>query len=433
MNIKRHRFVITVTAIIILNSPIYSQDISNDYIALYESEKYSECLKIINTALLEFYQKRVEDKKIPDDMVSLTNIGQKVDLVKLFRNRKEKGFFIEDNHSIQQLHIYYARCLARLNRKREALSHYIQALRFSRFEQEKDDIIFYEISQVFLSMQEPLYFRGYIDSLEQAYSFNNNNYKYSLELGLALFSTEEKKKAAFHLERYVSGADRVDPEVYLKLASLYESIKNYLKAEKYYNEYLKENSSNGEIHFSLGYLCYKHTGNFVLAESSFKAALKFTKEDDIYRKAKSHEYLGDIYFSNMNLQASLDHYNQCLIAENKLSEDLKLKQEELKNITLQVNNLKKDILYKQDFQNYEEYEMLLDKKGKVETEINDLNYKIKSLNPGKLRWNMAEIYNKTGDLQRAIELYRQCIFYNYNASTARDMITKLQLKIKRGF
>ena len=57
MNIKRHRFVITVTAIIILNSPIYSQDISNDYIALYESEKYSECLKIINTALLEFYQK----------------------------------------------------------------------------------------------------------------------------------------------------------------------------------------------------------------------------------------------------------------------------------------------------------------------------------------------------------------------------------------
>jgi hypothetical protein len=38
-------------------------------------------------------------------MVSLTNIGQKVDLVKLLEIEKKKGFFIEDNHSIQQLHI----------------------------------------------------------------------------------------------------------------------------------------------------------------------------------------------------------------------------------------------------------------------------------------------------------------------------------------
>ena len=126
-------------------------------------------------------------------MVSLTNIGQKVDLVKLFRNRKEKGFFIEDNHSIQQLHIYYARCLARLNRKREALSHYIQALRFSRFEQEKDDIIFYEISQVFLSMQEPLYFRGYIDSLEQAYSLITTIINIPLSLDWHSFPQRKRK------------------------------------------------------------------------------------------------------------------------------------------------------------------------------------------------------------------------------------------------
>jgi len=431
MNIIKNIFNIMILLFIITNS--YGQEISSDYKALYESGKYSECIEILNGQLLDFYQKRVQDKKIPDEAISIANLGQKVDLVKLFRNRKEKGFLIEDNPAMYQLHLYYARCSFKLNKKRDALNHYIQSLRFSRFQQEKDDIIFFEISQVFLSMQDPLYFTGYIDSLEQAYSFNNRNYKYSLELGLALFSTEEKKKAAFHLERYIQNTESIDYEVYLKLASLYESIKNYLKAEKYYNEYLKENSSNYKVHFSLGYICYKHTGNFVLAESSFKAAIKYASDDDIYTKAKSHEYLGDIYFSNLNLQLALEEYNQCLLAEEKLNESLKLQKEELKNLSEQINQMKSDIIYKKDFQNYEEYEMLLDKKGKLEAVIDDSNYKIKSLNPGKLRWNMADIYTRIGQFERAIELYRDCVRYNYNATGARDMITKLQLKIKRGY
>lgn len=423
-------------SVLILFSPINinAQTESGNYKSAYNAKNYSKTLELINSRLTEYYLKRVEDKRIPEQMISILNVGEKTDLVQLFRKRKEKGFLIEDNPEMAELHLYAGRSLSAMNKKKDALNHYIQSLRFSKFEDMKDDVVYYEIAGIFKTMEEGIYFKGYTDSLEQAYIFNKNNYQYSLELGLALFRTEEKKKSAYHLERYVSLSDeKPDPSIYLKLASLYESIKNYLLAEKYYNEYLRNKSDDGAVHYSLGYLCYFHTGNYILAESSFNAALKLLRDDDLYRRSKSQEYLGDISYSNLRYNRSIELYLNVIKYQEMIQLKIDEKKKNLSEINEKIAIMKSDVIYKQDFNNFEEFEMLQDDKGKLETEIDNFKYQFNSMNPGKIRWNIAEIYTKTGKYENAIKYYREAIHFNYNANLSRDMITKLQLKIRRGY
>jgi len=434
INIKlNYTFLLSV---VILFFPIinHAQTESGDFKTQYNSRDYIKSLESINVRLNEYYTRNVAERRIPEQMISILNVGEKTDLIQLFRKRKEKGFLIENNPEMAELHLYAARNLSALNRKRDALNNYIQSLRFSTYEDMKDDIIYYEISGIFKSLDEGIYFKGYIDSLEQAYIFNKNNYEYSRELGLALFSTEDKKKAAYHLERYIEfSGDKSNPELFKKLASLYESIKKYMEAEKYYNEYLRYKPEDGAVHYSLGYLAYYHTGNYTLAESSFEAALRLLREDDLYRRSKSLEYLADMSYSNLKYSKSIDLYMNGIKYQDMIRERIDQKNRELSAINVQINNMKKEVIYKQDFNNYEEFEMLQDDKGKIESEIDNLKYQFKNMNPGKIRWNIAEIYTKKTKYEDAIKYYREAVHFNYNANQSRDMITKLQLKIRRGY
>ncbi len=424
-----------ISAIILFYPAInYAQTAPTDYKGAYNSKEYTRALDIINIKLNAYYTRKVEDKRIPEQMVSILNVGEKTDLVQLFRKRKEKGFLIEDNPEMAELHLFAARSFSGLNKKRDALNNYVQSLRFSKYEDMKDDAVYYEIAEIFKTMEGGIYFKGYIDALEQAYSFNRNNYEYSRELGLALFITEEKKKAAFHLERYIElSGEKPDPDIYLKLASLYESIKKYMEAEKYYNEYLREKSEDGAAHFALGYISYFHTGNYILAESSFNAALKFVKGDDLFRRAKSLEYLGDMSYSNLKYNRSIEQYLSGIKYQDMVQEKIDQKKKELADLNQKITSMKSDVIYKQDFNNFEEFEMLQDEKGKIETEIDNLNYQFRNMNPGKIRWNLAEIFSKIEKNEDAIKYYREAIHFNYNANLSRDMITKLQLKIRRGY
>lgn len=432
---KKLKYTLVVSAVILFLPIInHAQTESDDFKTAYNSRNYAKSLELINVKLNEYYLKKVEDRRIPEQMISILNVGEKTDLIELFRKRKEKGFLIEDNAEMSELHLYAARSLSALNKKRDALNNYIQSLRFSKYEDMKDDIVYYEISGIFKTMDGGIYFKGYIDSLEQAYIFNKNNYMYSRELGLALFRTEDKKKAAYHLERFVKeSGETPDPDIYLKLASLYESIKKYMEAEKNYNEYLRYKPEDGGVHYSLGYLAYFHTGNYTLAESSFKAALRLLREDDLYRRSKSLEYLADMSYSNLKYTRSIELYQNGIEYQKMIQERIEQKKKELASINQKINEMKSEVIYKLDFNNFEEFEMLQDDQGKVETEIDNLKYQFKNMNPGKIRWNLAEIYTKTAKYEEAIRYYREAVYFNYNANLSRDMITKLQLKIRRGY
>jgi len=434
MIVYKNKWLLIVFFLLFLSAKINAQNTGDDYRAAYNSKDYAKSLEIINSKLNEYYIKKVKDRRIPEQMISILNVGEKTDLVKLFRKRKEKGFFIENNPQMADLHLYAARSLSAINKKRDALNNYIQSLRFSKFEDGKDDVVFYEIAGIFKTMDGGIYFRGYVNALEQAYIFNKDNYEYSKELGIALFRTEEKKKAAYHLERYVAlSGEKPDPLIYLKLAGLYESLKKYLLSEKYYNEYLREKPDDGAIHYALGYICYNNTGNYILAKSSFTAALRILPENDLYRRAKALEFLGDMAYSNLKYETGIGLYLKGIQYQDKILERVEEKKKELAELDEKILSMKTDVIYKQDFDNFEEFEMLQDDRGKVDSELNDLKYQFRTMNPGKIRWNIAVIYKKIDKYEDAIRYYREAIHFNYKANDSRDMITKLQLKIRRGY
>ncbi len=427
------KIILCFVFITALVSAIYAQA-EGDYAALYNSKEYDRAYNIIISKLNEIYSKRVEGRKIPAGYIALSNVGEDSDLLTLFRQRKEKGFFIEDNPELSELHFYAGRCAAQLDKKKDSLNHYVQALRFRKLEQTRDDVIYYEISGIFKTYNEPVYFKGYIDALEQAYSLNPSNSLYSYEIGDALSVTKEKKKSIFHLRRYIDNTgDEVKPEVYLKLGGLYESIGKYLDTEKYYNEYLRRKPEDAEILFALGYISYSKTGNYILAESSLQRVLKILKESDIYRRSKSYEYLGDMAYNNLKYDKALLFYNECINFQSKILELISVKNNEKKNLTLEINKLKEALINNKEFEKYEDYEILIDDRNKIDKELEILQLEFNKLQPGRIRWFMAVSYEKIEKYNDAIAYYRESIRYNYNSNLAREMIVKLQLKIKRGY
>lgn len=429
---KRFNSTILVFFIILSPTILLSQEKDN-YQSLYEKGEYRDALAEVIQNIDEHYSKRVDDTRVPSGYISLRNTGEDVDLIALFKNRKEKGFFIEDNPELSKLHLYAARSSNRLNKRKDALNHYVQALRFRELEYKRDDEIFYEIGEVFKSYKSPEFFRGYIDALEQASSLNRDNYNYSYELGMALSSTREIKKALFHLERYVKATPEASAEVLLKIASLYDSSGRYIEAEKNYNRYLVMEPANGEIHFALGYLAYSRTGNYSLAGLSFQAALQHLSESDIYRRAKCFEYMGDMAFSNLKYEKASLMYISTIDYQNKIQASIDAAGTELAGIKAEVNVLKQDLIRNKDFEKYEEYEILQEDLGEKEREFENLKNSFNRLNPGKVRWNLAEINEKKDKYEEAISYYRESIKFDHKSREAREKIEKLQLKIKRGY
>ena len=436
---------------IFLTLPIFAQNGDFLYATMFDQGNYKDAMDMITSRLSEIYSKRVSDKRVPSDFISIEKTGDEADLIALFRSRKEKGFFIEDNPELADLHLYAGKCSMKLGKKRDSLNHYVQSLRFRRITTERDDEIYYQISQVFKSMNNQIYFKGYVDALEQAYALNSMKYEYSYELGLALYPTTEQKKAIYHLERYLSLSGKTDADVLLKLANLYESIGNYLNAEKYYNEYLRLNPDDVNVIFGTGYIAYYRTGNYTLAEFMFQGFLQKGPKIDTYRLAKSNEYLGDMSFSNLRFDKAIQYYIEATVFHRKAEQEVSAKEKEKAEIDSRINELKMSIINNKDSLKYDdyknlldEYEGLLDEQGEKESELELLKYNLKQLCPGKVQWNIALCYHKKGDradgmqekkynYTEAIKYYREAMREDYNTDKAREIILKLQLKIKRGY
>ncbi len=429
----KKKVLICINIVFILITSLFAQG-GEDYISLYEKNEFQKSYDIIILKLNEIYSKRLENKRIPAGYIALSNVGEDQDLLTLFRKRKEKGFFIEDNKELSDLHFFAGKCSTKLNRKKDALNHYVQALRFRNLEPGRDDIVFFEIAQVFKTFKEQAFFKGYIDALDQAYTLNPAKYIYSYELGEALSITMDKKRAIFHLRRYLDNTeDEIKPEVYLKMGNLYESIEKYNETEKYYNEFLRMKPDDAEILFALGYISYFRTGNYVLAESSLKRAVTILKEGDIYRRSKSYEYLGDMAYNNLKFDKAISLYNECINYQIKIIEKISAKNNDKKEVNVKINQLKEALINSKEFEKYEDYEILIDERNKIDRELENLQLEFTKLQPGRLRWFMAVSNEKTENYNEAIKYYRESIKYDYNSNSARDMIVKLQLKIKRGY
>jgi tetratricopeptide (TPR) repeat protein len=422
---------IIVAAIITINiSNVYSAD--QNYSVMINAGDYKNALVIINKQIDEIYSKRVENKRVPTDFIKLGSDREAININRLFRERKAESFLIEDNPIIYQLHKDAGKCLYETRVYDEALNHYYQGLRFRKIRYDGEDQVFYNIAQIYKKQGRE---KGYLDALETAYSVNQRYFAYSLELGKALYRTKEKKKAIYHLERYVQvkGDEIGDLSILIMLAGLNEDIGRYIETEKYYGLYLSKKPGDGYIQFALGFISFNNTGNYIIAENAFRKALELLPEKEIYRRSKAHEYLGDMKFNTLKWDEAITDYKKTMKYQDLVIQEISKSEEEIIKINKEIQSLKSDLLKEKNLVKYNEYQFQLQEKERILSEKREKKYEYDRLNPGKPRWNLAVCFEKIEKLDDAIVFFRQTISFNYRPNDAREKILKLQLKIKRGY
>lgn len=84
------------------------------YESYYINGDYAKALDIIRARLNEIYDKRVDNKRVPMEIISFKKAGKESEdagnINSLFKIRKAEGFFIEDNSELSGLHLAAARC-----------------------------------------------------------------------------------------------------------------------------------------------------------------------------------------------------------------------------------------------------------------------------------------------------------------------------------
>jgi len=430
-HVKKLLAVMAVCAIALFAHGLAFSQTDDEVASLYANKDYRGALDKATKRLAEIYDGRAGDRLTPSEYDIMKNLESgKVLLQKAYRSRKPGGFFIESNPELSSMHVHAARCYHKLGKYDSALSHYTQALRFRVIESGKDDTVFHEMAQVYKDQNQP---EAYSRMLEAAYELNPSKAEYSLELGLSLSKTNEKKKSIFHLERFVRSKGEVDdPKLYLVLGNLYEDTGRYLDTVENYKKYLKQKQDDGYIHFALGFLAYKRTGNYNLARSSFTEAKKFLPEDDVLRRSKISEYMGDIHMKDLEFDKAAEVYQNTAKYQEEILSDIRGRIDEIKKIRDEIQKIKKTAREKA-VESTGDYFAEQEKKGKLELENREKEYLFTKLNAGKVRWNIAWSYERLGELDRAIDFYRKAIELDYNSNQARDRIQKLQLKINRGY
>ncbi len=421
--------VLLCAAITLCAMNAYPQTL-DEVIALYEKQEYKSAAEKASARIAKIYELRGGERLSPSEHDIMKNLesGKRL-LEKAYRERKASGFFIENNEELSSLHLYLARCYHKQSKFDYALNNYLQALRYRIIKPEKDDIIFFEIAELYREWNQP---EAHARMLEAAYELNPSNPEYSLRLGIALSKTNEKKKSIFHLERYLRAkGDVEDPKLHLLLGNLYEDIGRYLDTVEHYKKYLEKKPDDGYIHFALGFLAYKRTGNFNLAKKSFTESLKFLPEDDILRRSKISEYMGDIHLKDLEFEKAAEAYKSTAQYQEEILADIKGKIEEIKKIQEEIKKLKATVPKKGESRMDVYAEQ--DKKGELELKNKQKEYLFTKLNAGKVRWNLAWAHERLGNLDTAILYYKQAIDFDYNPNGARQKIQKLQLKIKRGY
>ncbi len=444
--------------ILLLNiSFIYAQKQKEpEYKILFKQGKYKKAIKAVNKAIRAIYNKRVSNKILPDKEyisdkpIKFSQSSDKYILnKKLFQSRKVKGFFIKDDKQMYNLHYFAAQSYQKLKDQRNALNNFYQALRY-RTITKADHKIFYDIAQTYKATnnyRKTSSFQAYLNALEAAYTINPDKISYSLELAKELYYTKNKKRAIFHLKRYVENATNPSPGLYLLLGNLYEQTGKYLFTQKYYQLYLQKTNDKsasyvwpsgkkippGYAYFALGYLAYSKTGNHAIAKSAFRKALKLLSEKDIFRRSKSHEYIADIAVGDLQYTNAISYYLETIKYQDSILKKIKHKQKVIKKLRSEINAIKSFLLKNSDSNKFELYQDKQIELGKQEIKLRAIVKDYNKLNPGKVRWNIAMAFKKLEKYNAAMKYFRECISFDYNSNEARRNIIKIQLKLKRGY
>lgn len=406
--------------------------ITSDYRPLMDQKKFKDAINVISERLKKIYSERIETTRIPTDFITLSSAEEGIDLNKLFRERKAKLFFIEENKELYTLHFDIGRAYYETKQYDKALNNYYQALRFRTLQEEKDDAIFYQIAWAYKQQGNLL---AYYHSLETAYELNSYKFDYSLELGKELYRTKQKKKAIYHLQRYIEskGDNVTDIKIYIMIANLNEDIHRYLETAKYYQIYLKKKPDDAYILFALGFIAFKHIGNYPLARESLQKSLTLLKDKEIFRKSKVYEYVADMEYQDLKFKEAITAYLETIKYQEMIAKEIEDLDNKIKKIDTDIKLMKKSLLREKDYIKYNEYQLQVQELEQLKYAKIQKDYEYRKLNSGKIRWNLAQAYEKLENYKQAIIYYREAISFTYKPNKSREKIIKLKLKIKRGY
>ncbi len=404
------------------------------YRNLMDKKDYKNAEQVISLQLKKIYSKRITYSRIPNDFITLSAAEDAIDLNKLFQERRAEGFFIEENNQLFVMHFDLGRCYYEMHQDDKALNNYYQALRFHSIIPGKDDAIFYQIAWTFKKMKKK---RAYLHNLETAYELNPEKIEYSLELGRELYLSKQPKKSIFHLNRYIkSVGDAIKKEnldIYIKIANLNEKIGNYLETAKYYQAYLKKNPKDSYINFALGYIAYKHVGNYQLALKSFQNVLKIMPKNEIWRISKSYEFIGDMLYSNLKFKEAISAYLQTIKYQDMILNEIEILEKKTEALAEKIYNLKRLLLKNKTDNNFNEYQLQVQEQASLKYQITRKYYEFNKLNRGKVFWNTAEIFEKLENYQESINYYQKAISINYKPNKAQKKIKYCKGILERGF
>ena len=109
---------------------------------LISSGNYKEAYVQIKKRLEEIYSSKVDDKRIPNDFISLGSAEERIDLNRLFSERKAEPYFVENNPELFKLHRLAGVCAFNLREYDSAVRHYYQCFRFKEIEFASDSAVF---------------------------------------------------------------------------------------------------------------------------------------------------------------------------------------------------------------------------------------------------------------------------------------------------
>ena len=299
-------------------------------------------------------------------------------------------------------------------------------------------------------------FVGFQIFLELAHKLDPNNLRYISLLSEEYQNGRRKQRAIAFTERYIELAEKTQPKPreladhYLRLGGLFTDSKNYIRATQAYERYLAllpDGPISRETRLALADLYFERTGNFPRARELYNRFLDDTRNIDLntlgYRPKANLQNTRYRIFRNL---ASIDRRQQRWSREEgqlvsareefyTMEGDFKKFQEERVGVQQRINEVKRQLLGKEDQELQAEYYRLLRISLPEVTERADyLRIRLESMNLPAVLERLALIEQRDRNFQESLDLYREIITRGSGeqATRARQNISLVNLTLTDG-
>ncbi|MBE7438890.1 MAG: hypothetical protein HS115_10580 [Spirochaetales bacterium] len=298
-------------------------------------------------------------------------------------------------------------------------------------------------------------FVGYAIFLEFAHKLDPDNINYVALLAEEYRSSQNRERAIEFSEKFLTMArgtaeqENVAAGAY-RLAGLYTEVRNYIKAEEHYKEFLnlsQDETRKAQAELTLARIAFEYTGRMDLARDLFERSLRRKetqdesamdfrlRSDSRATRYQIHGELASIFRRELRTpreKEELEKARQIYYAIEAETREYLKEEEDLKK---QIFTIKKDLLGREDPDLQKDYYRLLRiDLPAVQEKVRYLRVRQSSLGLPALLERLALLARRDRDFPTALDLYQEIITRGNGeeATRARSNIEQVNLTLKDG-